>query len=346
MHTPGMDPKVTADRLLDAGVEYVLGEVSGDRLGEVLARDVDDLLDAADVTPLAQVVPREAVQATALTLVDRVGGSAVIEPLVGGIADAVYELSANDEHRLGDVIDREQVQVLVRKVLSMPTLRDELLRRMGESPVVAQVASWFVTRLVSDVMQQNREMAERVPGVSSLLSLGDKAAGKVRGARSRHFDQFLGDLAGRGAQAALRRLTSAVQHTMHEAPIEDAAMEIWDLHADDTVSGLKEYLSKDDLRELAGIVADLVSILRQTEYFEALLGAGIGVFFDAYGERPLGEVLTEAGLSRADVLAEVQRYAPPVVEALKADGRLEKLIRTRLEPFFRSEQVLGILSAT
>ncbi|MGH3434148.1 MAG: hypothetical protein ACRDQB_15065 [Thermocrispum sp.] len=342
-----MDPMaetLLADRLLDAGVEYLLAELSGDRLAEVLARDANDLLDAVDDTPLQEVVQREAVQQTALVLVDRIGGSAVIEPLVTGIADAVYELSANDEHQLGEVIDRAQVQALVRKVLSMPTLRDELLRRMADSPVVAQVASWFVTRLVSDVMQQNRELAERVPGVSSLLSLGDKAVGKVRGARSRHLDQFLGDLAGRGTQVALRRLTSAVQHTLHEAPIEDAAMEIWDLHAEDPVSGLKGYLSQQELRELVGVIADIVLLVRQTDYFRALLRAGIDVFFDDYGSRPLGAVLAEAGLSRDDVLAEVQRYGPPVVRALKADGRLESLIRTRLRPFFHSERVRGILA--
>lgn len=338
------EPTDLANRLLDAQVEFILAELSGDRLADVVARDVDDLLAVAATTTVAELVDRDQVKATTYQILDQAGGSAVIEPMVVDIADAVYRLTANEEHHLGEVIDRAQVQELVRKVISMRHLHEEVLRRLTESPVVATVASWFVTKLVSDVMQQNRELAERVPGVASLLSVGERAANKMRGATSRHLDQFLGDMAGRGAQLALRRVNTAIRHTLREAPLQDAAMEVWDLHADDTISGLKNYLTQDDLRELAEIVHELWLILRNTEYFQALIGAGIDVFFDSYGKYPVSLLLTELGLTRDDLVTEVQRYAPAVIGALKADGRLEDLIRARLEPFFHSESVLALLA--
>lgn len=333
-----------ANRLLDAQVDYILTELSGDRLAEVLARDIDDLLAIAETTTVSDLAGAEQIKATAYKILDQAGGSALIQPLVSDIADAIYQLTANDEHRLGEVIDRDQVHALVAKVISMRSLHEEVMIRLSESPVVATVASWFVTKLVSDVMQQNRELAERVPGVSSLLSVGERAANKMRGATSRHLDQFLGDMAGRGAQLALRRVNTAIRHTLREAPLQDAAMEVWDLHADDTISGLKNYLTQDDLRELAEIVHELWLILRNTEYFQALIGAGIDVFFDSYGKYPVSLLLTELGLTRDDLVTEVQRYAPAVIGALKADGRLEDLIRARLEPFFHSESVLALLA--
>lgn len=333
-----------ANRLLDAQVDYILTELSGDRLAEVLARDIDDLLGIAATTTVSDLADAEQIKATAYKILDQAGGSALIQPLVSDIADAIYQLTANDEHHLGEVIDRDQVHALVAKVISMRSLHEEVMTRLSESPVVATVASWFVTKLVSDVMQQNRELAERVPGVSSLLSVGERAANKMRGATSRHLDQFLGDMAGRGAQLALRRVNTAIRHTMQEAPLQDAAMEVWDLHADDKISGLKNYLTQDDLRELAEIVHELWLILRNTEYFQALIGAGIDVFFDSYGAFPVSSLLTELGLTRDDLVTEVQRYAPAVVGALKADGRLEGLIRARLEPFFHSEAVLALLA--
>lgn len=197
------ESRALADRLLDAQVRFVLAELSGDRLAEVVARDVDDLLAVAARTTPAELADPEDVKRTARLLVERAGGSELVAPLVTGIAAAVYDLTANDEHRLGDVVDRDQVRALVRTVLGMRSLHEELLTRLGESPVVATVASWFVSKLVSDVMQQNRELAERLPGMSSLLSVGERAANRVRGATSRHLDQFLGDMAGKGAQLAL-----------------------------------------------------------------------------------------------------------------------------------------------
>ncbi|MGH3518068.1 MAG: hypothetical protein ACRDQ7_11755 [Haloechinothrix sp.] len=339
------EPTDLANRLLDAQVEFILTEVSGDRLAEVVARDVDDLLAVAETTVVADLVDREQVKATTYKILDQAGGSVVIEPMVADIADAIYQLTANDEHHLGEVIDRDQVQELVRKVISMRHLHEEVLRRLTESPVVATVASWFVTKLVSDVMQQNREFAERVPGVASLLSVGERAANRVRGATSRHLDQFVGDMAGKGAQLALRRVSTAIRHTMREAPLHDAAMEVWDLHAEDKISGLKNYLNQDDLRELASIGYEIWLILRNTDYFRELLGAGIDVFFDSYGSHQVSALLTELGLSRDDLVTEVQRYAPAVVEALNKDGQLAELIRRRLEPFFHSDTVLRMLAA-
>lgn len=338
------DQSELAERLLDAQVEYIIGELSGDRLADVVARDVDDLLTVLDATTVAELVDRADVKATAYRIVGQPGGSDLVRSMVVGIGEATYQLTANDEHHLGDIVDREQVQALVHKVLGMRALHEEILRRLGDSPTVATAASWFVTKLVSDVMQQNRELAERVPGVSSLLALGDRAADRVRGARSRHLDQLLGDMAGKGAQVALRRVNNALRHTMAEAPLHDAAMEIWDLHADDKVSGLKGYLSQEDFRELAAIGHEFWLILRDTEYVGELVDAGIDVFFDSYGDGSVAGLLTELGLERDDLVSEAMRYAPAIVEALKADGRLAELIRRRLEPFFHSRVVLDLLS--
>lgn len=341
-----VDPTELANRLLDAQVEFILGELTGDRLAEVVARDVDDLLGVAGTTALDDLVDRERVKATANTILDKPAGSAVIDPMVTGIADAVYRHAANDEHQLGEVVEREHVEALVTKVLGMRSLHEEVLRRIGDSPVVATVASWFVTKLVADVMQQNREFAERVPGVASLLSAGERATSKVRGATSRHLDQLLGDMAGRGTQLALRRVSGAIRHTVDEAPLQEAAMEVWDLHAEDTVSGLRDYLSREDLLELAGIGSEIWAILRDTEYFRTMIAAGVDVFFDTYGGYTVAELLGELGLGRDDLVTEVQRYAPAVVDALNADGQLAELVRRRLEPFFRSETVLGMLAGT
>lgn len=340
-----MDAKELAGKLLDAQVEFIIGEVSGDRLTEVVARDIDDLLAAAAQVTVAELVDPSDVKATARQIVDKPGASAVVRQLVVGLGAATYEHAANEEHHLGDIIAREQVERIVHKVLTMRTLHEEVLRRLSDSPMVATVASWFVGKLVSDVMAQNRARAEKVPGMSSLLSLGDRAAKQVRTAGARHIDEFVGDLAGKGAQAAMRRVNAAIRHTMAEAPLKGAAMEVWDMHADDKISGLKDYLSQDDLAELSEIGYDIWLGMRGTEYFGELLDSGIDVFFETYGAHPIPDLLAELNVSRDDLVTEVQRYAPSVVEALKKDGKLDALIRARLEPFFYSDTVLGLLES-
>ena len=128
-------------------------------------------------------------------------------------------------------------------------------------------------------MQANAERAERIPGVGSIVGAGRRAAKVARGQADRHLGDVLGDVAGRGAQYALLRLSSAIKETIEEAPLKDAAMEIWDLQAAEPMSNLREYLSQQDLRDLVLIIHEIWLPLRDTEYFTAAVNAGIDVCF-------------------------------------------------------------------
>ena len=44
------------------------------------------------------------------------------------------------------------------------------------------------------------------------------------------------------------------------------------------------------------------------------------------------------------LVADVRRLAPPVLDALRADGRLEQAVRERLAPFWSSEEVRSLLA--
>lgn len=336
-----MDAKETAERLLDAQVEFVIGELSGKRLTQVIARDVDDLLELGSTLTVADVVDPAVTKQVLRRLVERIGGSTLLEDLVTALSDAIYDLSASENYNLGGVVDREPVEALVVKLLSMHTLHDRALERLAESPLVATVATRFVTKIVGDFLNQNRQLAEKLPGAKSLISFGMGAANKVRSAT---VDQFLGDAAGKSTQYAIRRTNSAMRDLLREAPLQGAAMEIWDLHADEPISDLRGYMSQDELRELVALVHELVTSARSSEYVGELVDGCVDVFLAEYGERDLASLLPELGITRDDVVDDLREVLPPLIEAARADGRLDALVRARLKPFFASKQVQAILA--
>src|SRR4051812_43497883 len=106
-----------AQRLLDAQVEWVIGELSGRRLAKVIARDVDDALSLADDLRLADVLDQGQAKATLRRLVDLAGSGPIVEDLVTAFSDALYDLGAAEEHQLGDVVARQPVEALIEKLL-------------------------------------------------------------------------------------------------------------------------------------------------------------------------------------------------------------------------------------
>lgn len=334
------DLPALAEALLDAQVEYVIARLTGAELDKAIARDVDDVLDFAATVTLGAVVDVAAVQTAARRMIDAIGGSTVLDELRPDIADAVYHSTAGDDRLLGDVVGRAQVDALLAKVLSMDQLHERATRRLAESPVVAGIASAYVTKIVGEFVQQNRERAEKVPGVSSLFSLGLGAANRVKGAA----DGLLGDTQQRSAQFAMRQTGGAMRDILRDAPVHEAAMQLWDLHAEEPVSELRRYLSARDLRELAALIGEIVTTARNHDVVGGIVDDCIAVFFERYGTTDLATLLAELGLTRDVLVEELRRFAPPVMQAAMDNGRLAAFVRARLEPFFAAPSTLALLA--
>ncbi len=336
------EPREIAERLLDAQVDFLLSEVSGERFAEVVARDVESVIGVADTIVFRDVVAVDQAKQTVRKLVDRGGDSPLLDDLIGVLSDSLYQhIADNKDYTLGDVVDREPVEALLEKILAMHATQERLLDRLSEAPTAGPVAAKFTDMLIDDILEANKKLAGKVPGVNSLMSLGQSA---VKSARKAAEGSRVGDLAAKGTLYALKRVTNAIRETLREAPVHGAAMEFWDLHSGEPVSGLHDYLSKADLRELVLLVHRIVKTTRNKEYVGLLLDEAVEVFFTKYGDHTLAALLPELNVTPDDIAEEILRYGPAVIEAAKRNGVLAKLIRERLEPFYTSEQVLGILA--
>ncbi|MBB5917730.1 hypothetical protein BJY24_006642 [Nocardia transvalensis] len=335
------EPRAIAERLLDAQVDFIIGEVSGDRFAEVVARDVESVIGVADTVVFRDVVKPDEAKRTVRTIVDR-GDSPIARDLVGVLSDAFYDhIAANDDYTLGDVVEREPVEALLEKILGMHGAHERLLDRLSEAPTAGPVAAKFTDMLIDDILEANKKIAGKVPGVNSLMSIGQSA---VKSARKAAEGSRVGALAERGTLYALKRVTNAIRETLRDAPVHGAAMEFWDVHAGEPVSGLRDYLTQADLREIVLVVHRIVITTRNKEYVGLLLDEAVDVFFEKYGDYTLAGLLPELNITPDDIAEEILAYGPAVIEAAKRNGVLAKLIRERLEPFYTSEQVLGILA--
>lgn len=333
-----MTAKDAAGKLLDAQVEFVLHELTGKRLATVIARDVDDLLDLAGELAVADVVDATAVKNVLRAAAERLGGGALIADVLLALADAIYDLPASADHELRSVVARDPVEALVVKLLSMDRLHDEAMRRLNRSPQVAAVAAKFIGKIISDFVAQQRQMAERLPGAKSLFSLGQSAANRVLS------NPLVGDAANKGAKLAIKQTNSAVREVLKDAPLRGAAMEVWDLHAEAPISDLRAYLTKQDLREIVVLVHAIITSGRASDWVGELIDACVDAVLERYGDRDVASLLPELGVTRDDIVADLRELLPPLIDAAKADGRLEKLVRARLQPFFASKKVQTILA--
>lgn len=333
-----------AERLLEAQVQYVVAELSGPQAAELVALEVRGVLDALADVRIGKLAEPAGVQATANEILDRVGSSSALAAMVTTLVPALYQLPAHEEHRLGDVVMWGGVEAIADVLTRSKQLREELMERLSRSPAVSTLAMRFVAALVDDAVQQNRERAQRVPGMKSMLDLGDFAARQARDMAPTQLEKMVGGAADKGTQAALDRVRRALVDAFDEDVVREAVMQVWDLHAEDDVAGLRAYLPEDDVEHVAASAHALWLDAHPTPWFRAVIGTAIDAFFGHYGEQTVGEVLEDLDLDRDAITVAVERHAPRILDVLHRDGHLEALVRRRLAPFYESDVALALLA--
>lgn len=335
-----------AGRLHDAQVAWVLSELTGERFAEAVAEDVARVLEVGARLRLDDVVAVEDIQSIARRLVVDVTSSPMVAALSEAEVPAVRRVLAEERTPLGEVVDRDHVEALVGHVVALHDVRDHVLGQLAESPAAVSLTSTLVTRIVADVLTQNRARAEKVPGMSSLLSLGSGAVSKVSkvGLGDYQLDRLVGDAMGAGAQYTMRRTTGIIRELVTDAALQDVAMELWDQQAAAPVGDLAGVLAEDEVAGLVPLVRALLEGVRGTEVAARVVDTAVAVFFDTYGGHDLASLLPEIGIDPEQLVEDVRRIAPPVLEAARADGVLERVVRARLDPFWDSPAVAEILA--
>lgn len=348
--SPAEDLHPTAALLLDAHVAWLVdrwttGGGTGD-LDGVLADDVDLLLDLLEGLTLTDVVDPDAL----VEVVGRVLATVPASERAAGISRSGARALLADPPQpfaLADVVERAHVEALLRLALSRVDLLEAALDRAARSPQLARLAGGFVGRIVADVLAANRAVAEKIPGVGSLVSLGARAGGRLKGAADAQLDALLGDTAGKGATLAMRRLTKVLADTLRDPGMVDALMEVHDLFADQPLPGPDELaaagIDPADLDRVVDLLHEVVAAAAPTQpVLEVVASILRGVLAD-HGDVPVPVLLDELGLSRDELVVHVLVLAPRALAAAHESGRLEDALRAHLAPFYASPGATAIL---
>ncbi len=335
------DPRqVTADRLLEAQISFFETQLQLAQFGTLLEQELDEFLGAAAQITLAEAVTREQIKAVAIkyAVAMKIPGS--IPELANEVADRIYAHPAQDENRLQDVIAARHVEAFTTKLLELPLVQERLM----ESPLLVEIASEWLYRIAVETSARNRELAGKIPGLGTLLGTGGSLLGKVAPDAGVIADTRLRELATQTARMVLRS-AKTTNNTPEEPWIHDTVIDMWRDAADQPVSSLREYITQDDLEDLLVLLYEFWLSFRETDYVHALIDDGVDFFFDKYEDTTLLGLLEEFGISRADLVEEAQRFAPPILELLRERGMLSAFLRRRLAPFFSDPATLALLDA-
>ncbi|MDF3030784.1 MAG: hypothetical protein K0R03_1342 [Moraxellaceae bacterium] len=339
-------PHPQAQLLLEAHVEYILAQLGGQPLEELIESLVDQLFENARKITLDEAVTREMIKATARGYAVELELSGAIPELVGDIARSLYAHPIHARTRVSELLSDGLFSEFLDKILEMRDLHQWIVHEAVTNPVYAALASELLMEGLRGYARQGSDKVRDIPGLRKAGRLANQTI--LRAALpliEETLEESLRKYIQRSLQGLLDRSENFLLGLFDEEKIRTLVLDAWDIIKHKRISEFKEGVSSLDIEEFFVIGYEAWRELRATPIYGALIDSGIDCFFDKYGDTTLSEILEEMGVTREIAIRDANRFAPPVLAMLRRKKLLQPFIQEQLAGFYASPAVAGILAA-
>lgn len=331
----------TAQALLEAHTRHVMQQLSGDALKALAAEETAAACEWMASRPVKALATPEQVRDFLLRNVYDITPADALLEQIGMIATRVLASPLNAETRVDALLAKADFDYIAEQVISLEDARNDILHAIMKNHEITHLISDIVFNGVKNYLAENSKLANKVPGVGSLLKVGKGMMERmgtdsmVEGALKSYVHQ--------NTRATMEMTERLIRQALESHKLKQHAQKLWQRVHTLRLDVATRHVEETHVREVVTIGSRLWNHFRQTGYARGLLHELVEAWYAAHGDDSLMTVLESIGLDRARLPQEVQLFAEPLVADLIASGHLEARVRLHLERFYASADVAKVL---
>ena len=333
----------TAQNLLELHLQHEMAAFDDVSLLSWLAEETDQLLIWSQSIRLNQLVTANSVKAfIQANLVTRDIPATLVE-----IADEASTWLISSQHHqdtlLGEIINEAHYEDFVAQALELDEQFIGSLNLVMDLPIYRKVLSGVIYQAITRYIYDANIISKSVPGVSSLLKMGQRVVSKTAPSLSNAVEENVRSYISTNLDLILAESEASIEKAMTDEALKIAAMEVFENLKDKPLSELQEGIDNQKLSRFIQLGFGFWEHFRHTAYFKNTYELMVDYFFEKYGEETLDILLDDLDISGELLNQEVARFVPQLIVSLKQSGQLEAIIRRRLSSFYTSTAALDYL---
>ncbi|MCU0264713.1 MAG: hypothetical protein MUC45_01145 [Actinomycetia bacterium] len=321
------------ETILEAHVRFELDRWRGEARQVMLEEEVAALFGWLESLRLTDLVDPEEVRRWAR----RVLCAPLTDDLLRGVEDVVgaaHRTLSAEQATLGEVLTRDAYDQAAETFIGMRALREEFTTQLTTNSAYSRLVSHVLYFGIKNYLLTQNVVARRVPGASSLMRFGQQALNSAAPNLERGIDRQLVAFINLNVHETIKESRRFLDATLDDDLLRTVAAEIWEANAGRSVGEAVDLVGEGSVTELVAAAWDAVSAVRSSPVVGQLVDQVVTDFFTTNGDRPVAELIEEAGLTRDWAAEELSLVAASVIDTALETGYLEARIRARLDAFY------------
>lgn len=331
-----------AQQLMNAQLQFVLKELSGDALSGHLHNEANAYCDLLERISVRQLFSEEVI---AGWIERNILGYEPTEALRQQAVMLVEMGLNNPNHQqmpMRQLINRQIYDFMVERLVSRPALRSEVIHSVLGSPIYHRMLSDLLFHAIQDYLLTENPLSRNVPGMSSLLKAGKGMMGKI-GNLEQTMETTLKKYLQANVKSTAAFSESLVNKALNEDQLRAFADQLWPHLEAYELGQASRHLEIEGLSYMAMVFWNQI---RQTDFMRQQVAYLIKGWYAHAGDQKAMDVLLSLGITRKQIVREVVAVGTPLVNAWVESGYFERRIAEHLESFFNSPETTALLSGS
>lgn len=332
-----------AQQLMDAQVQHILNKLAGEKLEQLLDIEVEafcDWLSQRNVDELFQ--ESQIIDFLQRNLLGKEPTELVIVQLKK-IVWSGLQSTLNQATEYQHLLSSQEFQYIVEKGIDLEDFRKDIIKSVLSSPVYSQLLSDVLYHGIKDFVLEENVIAKKVPGVSSLVKMGQGIMSKMGGVDNA-IEGLIKNYIQKNIEGSIDLSQKFLDKSLDENRIRTVAQQFWENVKFNKLAQGIAYIEITDFDDFAFIAKNIWNHLRETDYAKQLMQELVHEWFQQWGRENVLNMLENLGVTRSLIVAETKILATPLINEGLLSGYLEERIRAQLEPFYSGEAASTILA--
>lgn len=322
--------------MLEAHVQFELGRLTGEALAESLRAEVAASFTWLNSVRLADVAPAQSMADATERLVVDLPPTPELVALIAEVVAAGHGVLLEEDRPISQVLRRDDFDAVFSTSAGMDDLWGELIDVITASQAYARLVSHVLYHGLKAYVLTENLFARKIPGASSLVRLGQRGLTSAAPGFEAGIDRHLMAFVAANIADTLRESQRYLRTMLDQEMLSAVATEAWQANADRTVASGAALVHLDAAVELTGLAGEVWEGLQRSGLLGDMVRVVVDTLLEAHGDRVVGEILAELGLTPDVVADTIISAVTPAVEHARETGLLEERIRLRLQPFYAS----------